>query len=77
MTCLLQLAVGARQMLRHKHYKFPEASEDLLTTFYPILLGFIMDVQMRDTAAPAGIFPPIHQFQIEILALILIEPGSF
>ena len=48
MTCLLQLAVGARQMLRERRYAFPAASQDLLKTFYPILSTFILEVQLRE-----------------------------
>lgn len=48
MTCLMQLAVGARRMLRERQYVFPEVSDDLLKNFYPILSAFILDVQMRE-----------------------------
>jgi hypothetical protein len=48
MTCLMQLAVGARSMLRERRYQFPQASQDLLKTFYPILSTFILEVQLRE-----------------------------
>ena len=57
MTCLLQLAVGARQMLRERRYHFPEVSNDLLKTFYPILSSFILEVQLREPNETDGIDP--------------------
>jgi len=58
MTCLLQLAVGARQMLRERRYHFPSASQDLLKTFYPILSTFILEVQLREPNDSEGAPPP-------------------
>ena len=58
MTCLMQLAVGARQMLRERRYKFPEVSSDLLKTLYPILSSFILEAQLRDSDETDGTFLP-------------------
>ena len=54
MTRLLQLAVGARSMLREKQYKFPEPSHALLHVFYPILTGYILEVQLREADEADG-----------------------
>ena len=55
MTCLMQLAMGARKMLRERKYQFPEVSNDLLKTFYPILSSFILEVQLREPNDTDGI----------------------
>lgn len=63
LTRLMQLAVGARGMLRERQYAFPEAADHLLKTFYPILSTFILEVQLRepdetDGACQPGSFEP-------------------
>ena len=58
MTRLMQLAVGARTMLRDKSYAFPVVSNDLLKTFFPILSTFILEVQLREPDEADGAPPP-------------------
>ena len=57
MTRLMQLAVGARTMLRDKSYAFPAVSNDLLKTFFPILSTFILEVQLREPDEADGAQP--------------------
>lgn len=75
MTCLMQLAMGARKMLRERKYQFPEVSNDLLKTFYPILSSFILEVQLRepndtdgerseDCSRPEGLSPSPADHQV-------------
>lgn len=58
MTRLMQLAVGARGMLRERQYHFPGAADHLLKTFYPILSTFILEVQLREPEETDGEPPP-------------------
>ena len=59
MTSMLQLAVNARTMLREEEYTFPKPADQLISTFYPILSTFILEVQMRDADETIGksLFP--------------------
>ena len=54
MTSLLQLAVGARSMLREEEYDFPKPADALISTFYPILSTYILDVLLRGTDGTDG-----------------------
>lgn len=70
MTSMLQLAVGARTMLREEEYSLPKPADHLISTFYPILSTYILEVQLRDADETDGIlpcpgFPNPKIFQIE------------
>ncbi len=48
LTSLLQLAVGCRAMLRGRRFSFPAADPELLRSFYPLLMNFMLEVLFRD-----------------------------
>lgn len=54
MTSLLQLAVGARSMLREEEFVMPKPADQLISTFYPILSTYILEVQLRDADETDG-----------------------
>ena len=54
LTSLLQLAVGCRAMLRARRFCFPAANPELLHSFYPLIMNFMLEVQMQDLAEPDG-----------------------
>ncbi|KAK9806710.1 hypothetical protein WJX72_000208 [[Myrmecia] bisecta] len=61
LTRLLRLAMGCRKMLRERAYSFPAASSELLSTFYPILTGYVVESLCQDSdaeAEAAGKGPP-------------------
>ncbi|CAL5228021.1 g11083 [Coccomyxa viridis] len=48
LTSLMQLAVGCRAMLRGRRFSFPAADPELLRSFYPLLMNFMLEVLFRD-----------------------------
>ncbi len=48
LTSLLQLAVGCRAMLRGRRFSFPAADPELLRSFYPLIMNFMLEVLFRD-----------------------------
>lgn len=54
LTSLLQLAVGCRAMLRARRFNFPAADPELLHSFYPLIMNFMLEVQMQDLSEPDG-----------------------
>ena len=54
LTSLLQLAVGCRSMLRGRRFSFPAADPELLHSFYPLIMNFMLEVQMKDGPEPDG-----------------------
>lgn len=77
MTCLMQLAVGARKMLRERKYHFPEVSSDLLKTFYPILSSFILEVQLREPNETDGRAIILRCLSLIVLLLLLLVANVF
>ena len=54
LTSLLQLAVGCRAMLRARRFSFPAADPELLHSFYPLIMNFMLEVQIQDLSEPDG-----------------------
>ena len=52
LTSLLQLAVGCRSMLRSRRFSFPAADPELLHSFYPLIMNFMLEVQIQDLNEP-------------------------
>ena len=52
LTSLLQLAAGCRSMLRSRRFSFPAADPELLHSFYPLIMNFMLEVQIQDPNEP-------------------------
>ena len=54
-------------MLREQRYIFAAAAPELLHTFYPILTGYILEVQLRDDTEPSGMHFNLQGFSLFLL----------
>lgn len=64
LTSLLQLAVGTRAMLRSRRFSFPAADHELLHSFYPALMNFMLEVQIQDPDEPDGALCPVPSLAV-------------
>ena len=60
LTSLLQLAAGCRAMLRSRRFSFPAADPELLHSFYPLIMNFMLEVQIQDPNESDGRLPSLN-----------------
>jgi hypothetical protein len=49
--------IGCRAMLRTRRFSFPAADLELLHSFYPFIMNFMLEVQIQDPNEPDGDLP--------------------
>ena len=77
LTSLLQLAAGCRAMLRSRRFSFPAADPELLHSFYPLIMNFMLEVQIQDPNEPDGrlqaSMPPVFRIAGLMYQGLLLE----